>query len=178
MRRLVRIAMVLAVAAAGATPALAVEANNAALSPPARVAPAPEVPTPPALRGFLDAVAQQSPLFQRCDYREHARGAAGFSVDILLVGGKLDARGFYAASDATAFLLAVDKVAADAGAGWRALYNDAQVGAAIARRAKHGFVEFVGQPRLGRIELLNYHGPAPLKLHIHLDVALGVTGKR
>jgi len=44
--------------------------------------------------------------------------------------------------------------------------------------ARRGSVRFVGQPRLGKIDLLNYHGPAPLKLHIHLDVAPDVTGKR
>ena len=30
----------------------------------------------------------------------------------------------------------------------------------------------MGQPRLGKTDMLNYHGPAPLKLHIHLDVSL------
>lgn len=182
MCRIVRVAVVCAVVGANDASAFAGEADGAVPSPSADVAPHSQVQPPAALAGFLDTVARQSPQFHRYDYRAHnaspGRGAGGFSVDIVLAGNKLDARGFYPPADATAFLLAVDKAAADAGARWRALYNDAQVGDAIARRAKRGSVTFVGQPRLGKIDLLNYHGPAPLKLHIHLDVALDVSDKR
>jgi len=185
MRTLARTGAVvvwLACLALGAGPAVAAPTDSGAPGDGSVPAPPAEPAAPPALRAFLDDVARASPGLHLYDYREHVRrgggGAAGFSVDVRLVDSKLDGRGFYAPADAIAFLLAVDRAAAEAGARWRALYNDADVAAAIKRRARRGSVRFVGQPRLGKIDLLNYHGPAPLKLHIHLDVAFDVTDKR
>jgi hypothetical protein len=179
-RGLVRATAVVACLAGGASPALAAEADAGAPADGREAGGAAKPGLPPALSGFLDTVARATPAFQRDDYREHGGGSAGppgFSVDIRLAASKLDPRGFYAPADVLAFLLAVDRAAGDAGARWRALYNDADVAAAVKRRARHGFVQFVGQPRLGQIDLLNYHGPAPLKLHIHLDVTLGGHGQ-
>jgi hypothetical protein len=132
----------------------------------------------PALRGFMDRVAHQSPAFHRDNYRDHngtRSGPAGFSVDVRLTGHKRDERGFYPPADAVAFLLAVDRTAATTGARWRALYNDAEVAGAVAKRARRGSVQFMGQTQVGKTDMLNYHGPDPLKLHIHLDVSW-VTG--
>jgi hypothetical protein len=129
----------------------------------------------PELRGFTDLVAERFPGFTLTNYAGHGGGkfkGAGFSADIRLPGSKVDERGFYASEDVIKFLLVVDQVAAKNGAQWRVLYNDYDVAKGVSEQAKRGYVQFMGQPFLGQKEFLNYHGPAPLKLHLHIDVAI------
>ena len=139
---------------------------------------------PAELRGFMDLVAAEWPRFHGDNYRFHpgvASVAAGFCVDIRLKS-KLDARQFYAPADAIAFLLAVDRVAARTGAHWRVLYDDYEnVGQIVERRAKRGALYVVARanppfikPKVDEPigDLLDYHGPGALKLHMHLQVSL------
>jgi hypothetical protein len=132
----------------------------------------------PELRGFLDQVADQFSAFTRDTYEGHGARrfkGAGFSVDIRLPGSQIDERGFYAHDDAVAFFLAVDAVAARVNAQWLGLYNDYDVALEVSTKATRGLVHFTGQPNVEGKAALNYHGPGPLKLHIHLDVRLDVS---
>ncbi|HXU06701.1 MAG TPA: hypothetical protein VN903_37350 [Polyangia bacterium] len=160
------------------------DAAAAADAAPAPAAESPETRAEAQLRGFMDLVAAEWPRFRRDNFRFHPAFAdipAGFCVDIRLKS-KLDDRQFYKPADAIAFLLAVDRVAARTGAHWRVLYDDwTNVGEIVRRRAKRGSFYAVARmnpPFLKHavdeplVELMDYHGPGELKLHMHLDVSL------
>ena len=109
---------------------------------------------------------------------EHGGGkfkGAGFSADVYLTKSSVNENGFYDTSEVVAFLLVLDRLAADNGVEWRALYNDKEVASALSGRTKHGFATFMGQASLGKADMLNYHGPAPLKLHLHIDFSVRMS---
>lgn len=127
------------------------------------------------LRGFLDLVAARVPGLDRENYSGHGGGSfrgAGFSADLTLPDEHLDERGFYPVEKVVGLLRAIDDVAAQVGAQWRVLYNDHEVARRFNPQAKSGYVQFMGQARLGNTLMLNWHGPSPLKLHLHLDVSV------
>jgi len=143
--------------------------------PISEAAPPEQAGVAPELRGFLDLVTAKFPGFSAANYEGHGGGSfkgAGFSADVTLTRSKVGEQGFYDPTDVAAFLLALDQLAADNGVSWRALYNDAEVKRLLGGKAKHGYVQFMGQPNLGSKEMLNYHGPAPLKLHLHIDFSI------
>lgn len=93
----------------------------------------------------------------------------GFSIDITLPKAKTDARGFWEPSEAVDFLMKLDQAAGKAKAEWRVLYNDFTVAEEVNRRIGIRRVEFTGN--IDKAGKLNWHGPAPHKLHFHLDIA-------
>jgi len=109
---------------------------------------------------FLDRLRTRNTTFVGGTYPKHDWGE--FSVDIFLNVGE-DAQGFYELDPAEKFLDDVNDTANDDGPfgkfAWRAVYNDDRM---IAR---------IG-PKYGarRITKAPHHGPAPDKLHIHLDL--------
>src|SRR5262249_7075249 len=112
---------------------------------------------------------------QMSNYRGHGGGAfldRGYSLDLFLPGR--DARGFYKRDDAIRLVRAIAAAARAANANWRIIYNDFFVAAAINREFPRTHVVFVGgvrRDRAKRVNGLNWHGPDPLILHFHLDLA-------
>jgi peptidoglycan hydrolase-like protein with peptidoglycan-binding domain len=108
-------------------------------------------------------------------YRGHGGGSfkdRGYSLDLFLSGR--DARGFYRRDDALRLLRAVNDTAKAMPAKWRIIYNDFAVADAINRETGRRNVIFVGGTRKDnskRVTGLNWHGPDPLILHFHLDLA-------
>jgi hypothetical protein len=108
-------------------------------------------------------------------YAGHGGGAfdgRGFSIDLWL--GRIDDRGFFDPTQAVALLKAVHQAAGEVSAQWRAIYNDFSVADAVNSALRRRHVVFVGKTRAdrsGRVTGLNWHGPAPLLLHFHLDLA-------
>ena len=108
-------------------------------------------------------------------YRGHGGGSfndRGYSLDLFLPGR--DARGFYRREDALRLLRAVDAAAKAMPAKWRIIYNDFAVADAMNRESGRRNVIFVGTTRKDknkRVLGLNWHGPDPLILHFHLDLA-------
>jgi peptidoglycan hydrolase-like protein with peptidoglycan-binding domain/LAS superfamily LD-carboxypeptidase LdcB len=108
-------------------------------------------------------------------YRGHGGGSfndRGYSLDLFLKGR--DARGFYHREDALRLLRAVNAAATAMPAKWRIIYNDFAVADAINRETGKRNVIFVGTTRKDknkRVAGLNWHGPDPLILHFHLDLA-------
>jgi peptidoglycan hydrolase-like protein with peptidoglycan-binding domain len=108
-------------------------------------------------------------------YRGHGGGSfndRGYSLDLFLSGR--DARGFYRRDDALRLLRAVDGAAKAMPAKWRMIYNDFSVADAMNRETGRRNVIFVGSTRKDknkRVLGLNWHGPDPLILHFHLDLA-------
>ncbi len=111
------------------------------------------------------------------NYRGHGGGSfnnRGHSLDLYISGS--DDRGFFPRNDAIAFLRAVHAAARAVGAQWRVIYNDFAVADAINREFGRQHVIFVGTVRRDqakRVTGLNWHGPAPLIVHFHLDLAPG-----
>jgi hypothetical protein len=112
---------------------------------------------------------------QISNYRGHGGGAflnRGFSLDLFLEGR--DDRGFYPRQSSIALLRAIHASARGVGAEWRAIYNDFDVADAINRETSGNHVIFVGAAARGagkRVTGINWHGPDPLILHVHLDLA-------
>jgi LAS superfamily LD-carboxypeptidase LdcB len=96
----------------------------------------------------------------------------GYSLDLWLKN--VDDRGFYVYKDAINLLRAVDQASNTVQTEWRMIYNDFSVADAINRETGKKHVIFVGKVRRGnnrRVTGLNWHGPDPLILHFHLDLA-------
>jgi hypothetical protein len=95
----------------------------------------------------------------------------GFSLDLYIKG--LDDRGFYPKDEAIRFLQKLHEAATAVSAQWRVIYNDFSVADVVNRALGREHVIFVGTTRKtgGRVTGLNWHGPAPLILHFHLDLA-------
>jgi hypothetical protein len=134
-----------------------------------------EAPVAPSTVRFARELAKRFASVSVSTYRGHGSQGfvdRGYSVDLFIPGR--DDRGFYRQSDAIALMRAVDGAAKAIGAEWRIIYNDFAVARAINREFGRRHVIFVGQARAdkkGRVAL-NWHGPAPLILHFHLDLAV------
>ena len=108
-------------------------------------------------------------------YRGHGGGSfndRGYSLDLFLSGR--GERGFYRRDDALRLLRAVNDAAKAMPAKWRIIYNDFTVADAMNRETERRNVIFVGGTRKDknkRVTGLNWHGPDPLILHFHLDLA-------
>jgi len=125
----------------------------------------------PETSDFLAQLAADpaTPSFKASNYGGHGGGTwagQGFSVD-LFVSAPTDQRGFWQHSTAVAFLLRLDANAKAMGARWRVLYNDFRVAQEVNAATGTRNVEFMGQSSASQ---LNWHGPAPLILHFHLDL--------
>ena len=129
--------------------------------------------TPFTLR-FARALRRRHRSVGMTNYHNHGGGAfnnRGLSLDLWL--GKTDERGFYLHDDALRLFRAVDAAARDVGARWRALYNDFTAADAINRELGRRHVLFMGTVRRNKAKKvvgLNWHGPDPLILHVHLDI--------
>jgi hypothetical protein len=129
-------------------------------------------PVAPLVAAFMQKLLQFSPQARADTYANHGGGAfrgRGFSIDLWLDRSPKDARGFWRPDDAVALLRAVHQAARAVGAEWRVLYNDYSVARIINQETGARRVGFVGGafPNGG----LNWHGPHPLILHFHLDLA-------
>jgi soluble lytic murein transglycosylase-like protein len=107
-------------------------------------------------------------------YQGHGGGKfdnRGYSLDLFIKG--LDSRGFYKREDAIKLLQTVQEVAKAVHLEWRVIYNDFSVAEAINRETGQKHVIFMGTVRRDknkRVIGLNWHGPAPLILHFHIDL--------
>ena len=129
-------------------------------------------PVAPLVVAFTQKLLQIDPQAGADTYRNHGGGAfngRGFSIDLWLDHSPKDARGFYRPEDAVALLRAVHQAARAVGAEWRVLYNDYAVARVINQETGARHVAFIGNARPGGG--LNWHGPHPLILHFHLDLA-------
>jgi peptidoglycan hydrolase-like protein with peptidoglycan-binding domain len=132
-------------------------------------------PVAPLLVNFVEELRGRFRDFVRAsNYRGHGGGAfhnRGHSLDLFLEG--IDDRGFYPKERAVSLLHAVHDSAAHVNAQWRAIYNDFDVADVVNRALTTRHVVFVGETRkqAGAVTGLNWHGPAPLILHLHLDLA-------
>jgi hypothetical protein len=129
-------------------------------------------PVAPLVAGFMQKLLQLYPQARADTYANHGGGAfrgRGFSIDLWLDRSPRDARGFWRPEDAVALLRAVHQAARAVGAEWRVLYNDYSVARIINQETGARRVGFVAGafPNGG----LNWHGPHPLILHFHLDLA-------
>ena len=127
----------------------------------------------PEMADFLTALKSdpKTAAFKAGNYRGHGGGSwagKGFSVDLTL-SPPLDQRGFWQHSAAVAFLMQIDATAKAQGARWRVLYNDFRVAEEVNAATGTRNVEFVGD---SSATSLNWHGPAPLILHVHLDLEI------
>jgi len=141
----------------------------------------------PELVSFLERLQALEPGVRASNYRTHGSlgfvesatppGARkpilktkGFSVDLTLDEkdvSPLDPRGFYPRDVAIRFLLNVDKASKLADAEWDVQYNDFRVAEEVNKRLGVKRIGFTGN--IDKSGSLNWHGPAPLKLHFHLD---------
>ena len=133
-----------------------------------------EGPVAPLVVAFVRKLLQLYPHVRADTYANHGVGAfrgRGFSIDLWLdvKPTPRDARGFWRPDDAVALLRAVHQAARAVSAEWRALYNDYSVARVINRETGARRVGFVGGAFPGGG--LNWHGPHPLILHFHLDLA-------
>jgi hypothetical protein len=132
---------------------------------------------PLTIRFVQELKKRYTKSFSAQNYRGHGGGPflnRGFSLDLYISG--TDSRGFYPASEAIAFMRAVHQAAAAAGAEWRVLYNDFSVADVINRETKAQHILFMGVARYKdaaktKVAGLNWHGPHPLILHFHIDLA-------
>lgn len=141
----------------------------------------------PIVVTFVQELKKRYPGCSATTYRNHGGGAflrRGYSLD-LYINSERDNRGFYLPSAAEAFLRQVHEAARAVNVEWRVLYNDFAVADAINRATGVRHVVFVGQPRTAQRNGkkygtgLNWHGPHPLILHFHLDIApLATTARR
>jgi hypothetical protein len=136
-----------------------------------------KAPVAPLMVRFVEELRRRYPSsLSVSTYRGHGGGGfndRGHSVDLFIEGR--DNRGFYPPDEAVKFLQAVDATARAVNAEWRAIYNDFSVADRINRETGRHHVIFVGKVRKknNRVTGLNWHGPHPLILHFHLDVAPG-----
>jgi hypothetical protein len=142
------------------------------------LAPSPHVddsgsaPVAPLMAAFSARLKSAHPKVRIDTYPKHGGGAfesRGFSVDLWLPKSPLDARGFHQPADAIALLRAVHQTARAMSVEWRALYNDYRVARVINQETGVRHVGFVGNIRPNGS--INWHGPSPLLLHFHLDIA-------
>jgi hypothetical protein len=132
-------------------------------------------PVAPLVVGFMKELRQRYKSYMRAaNYRGHGGGKfynRGFSLDLYIKG--LDDRGFYPKDEAIRFLQELHEAATAVNAQWRIIYNDFSVADVVNRALGREHVIFVGTTRRtgGRVIGLNWHGPAPLILHFHLDLA-------
>ncbi len=128
----------------------------------------------PEMSDFLTQLKADpgTPQFKASTYSGHGGGpwaGKGFSVD-LFVTSSTDQRGFWQHGTAVNFLLRLDATAKALGARWRVLYNDFRVAQEVNEAAGTRNVEFTGG--IDKSGGLNWHGPAPLILHFHLDLEI------
>jgi hypothetical protein len=131
-----------------------------------------EEPVAPLVVRFVGELRRLYPGFTLWTYSNHGGGSfngKGYSIDLDLKHSR-DDRGFYRPDDGVKFLRAVGEAARAVNAEWRILYNDFSVADAINRETGIERVGFMGKVRTGNRNL-NWHGPAPLILHFHLDLA-------
>jgi hypothetical protein len=132
-------------------------------------------PVAPLVVSFMRELRQRYKRFMKAaNYPRHGGGKfnnRGFSLDLYIEG--LDDRGFYPKDEAIRFLKQLHEAAAAVGAQWRVIYNDFSVADVVNRALGREHVIFVGRTTktAGRVIGLNWHGPAPLILHFHLDLA-------
>jgi transposase-like protein len=129
-------------------------------------------PVAPLVAAFMQKLIQLYPQVRADTYVNHGGGAftgRGFSIDLWLDRSPKDARGFYQPRDAVGLLRAIHQAARTVGAEWRVLYNDYSVARIINQETGARRVGFVGGAFPGGG--LNWHGPHPLILHFHLDLA-------
>jgi hypothetical protein len=132
-------------------------------------------PVAPLTLRFARQLRQRYPGVSVSNYRGHGGGSflnRGYSLDIFIPGR--DARGFYKKEDAIRLLRAVHAAAGAVQARWRVIYNDFSVADAVNRQLGRKHVIFVGSTRKNNAKVvtgLNWHGPDPLILHFHLDLA-------
>jgi hypothetical protein len=109
---------------------------------------------------FLERLHSRNARWVGGTYPRHSWGE--FSVDVFLNVGE-DKRGFYEVGPTETFFDDLNDTALEDGPWgtfqWRAVYNDDRMIATVG--AKYG---------ANRISKAPHHGPAPDKLHIHLDV--------
>jgi hypothetical protein len=134
-----------------------------------------KAPVAPLLGRFVDELRKRykAPM-NAFTYRGHGGGkfhGRGYSLDLTIEGR--DGRGFYPPDRAVTFLRAVHDAATAVGAQWRMIYNDFDVADTVNRALGRAHVVFVGKARkTGKtVSGLNWHGPEPLILHFHLDLA-------
>ena len=123
---------------------------------------------------FLTQLQTLEPNFKAGNYSGHGGGSwagAGFSIDLNLTGkdAQLDDRGFYKHDNAVRFLLNLNQAATAMGGHWRVLYNDFGVAEEVNHATGTANVVYMGNNPGGT---LNWHGPAPMVLHFHLDIQL------
>ena len=133
-----------------------------------------KAPVAPLTARFVQELRRRYPKFDVWNYRGHGGGAfngRGYSLDLAIPGR--DGRGFYPPAEAIRFLRAVHAAAGAVGAQWRVLYNDFTVADAVNRERGARHVLFMGTVRRrgATVAGLNWHGPHPLILHFHLDLA-------
>jgi hypothetical protein len=109
---------------------------------------------------FLERLRTRNTTWLAGTYPKHSWGE--FSIDIFLTVGQ-DKQGFYRVGPTETFFDDLNDTALEDGPWgtfqWRAVYNDDRMIATVgAKYGKH------------RISKAPHHGPAPDKLHIHLDV--------
>ena len=128
----------------------------------------------PELSAFLTQLKADAstPAFKVQTRPEHGGGSfkgKGFSVDIDLTNTSTDQRGFWWHDTAVAFLLRLNATAKAMGARWEVLYNDFRVAQEVNAATGTRNVIFIGKSAPTD---LNWHGPAPLILHFHLDLEI------
>lgn len=134
-----------------------------------------EAKVAPVLVRFVKELKLRYSGFDVWNYPGHGGGNfhnRGFSLDFGIKGR--DSRGFYPRHEAIRFLRAVHRTAHQLGAEWRVLYNDFSVADAVNRETGAAHVLYMGKVRRGAnnaVAGLNWHGPHPLILHFHLDLA-------
>lgn len=132
-------------------------------------------PVAPLTARFARELKRIFPAVRMSNYQGHGGGSflnRGYSLDLFLPAK--DERGFYRPEEVKKLLRAVNSAAGSVRAGWRCLYNDFQVAEAINREFGRRHVLFIGavsRDRAKRVRGLNWHGPDPLILHVHLDLA-------
>jgi peptidoglycan hydrolase-like protein with peptidoglycan-binding domain len=132
-------------------------------------------PVAPATVRFAEELKRRFAKVSVTTYPRHgSKGFVdrGYSVDLFIPGR--DERGFYRRADAIALIRAVDGAAKAIGAEWRIIYNDFAVASAINKEFRRRHVIFVGEAQSNKqgAMTLNWHGPDPLILHFHLDLAV------
>lgn len=128
-------------------------------------------PVAPLTVEFVKELQRRYPQVRADTYRNHGGGAftgRGFSIDLWLDNSPKDERGFWQPKDTLALLREVHQAARIVGAEWRVLYNDYSVARVINQETRARRVAFIGNTFRGG---LNWHGPHPLILHFHLDLA-------
>lgn len=108
------------------------------------------------------------PIFRVTNYSGSKWHDTGFSVDVRLSGKRDDETGFFNHEAAKRFLIGLNQeISVIEGARWRTMYNDFKLAKEVNEATGARHVDFSGSHRGGRN--LNWHGPAPLILHFHID---------